>query len=316
MVKEVTTLAEWRDSAFSLLDLREEAERSYVFSCDRVVHIPWSAQKARCQEYPTRQVVFALLCSSDRATAAAQVDWFLSEQIRTQQLPWTRLAFYIVDSDAICAEAAALGIVGAALTLFPQPRLWSPNALLYDLVPVVLASSAPANSAVLDLACGSGRDIVYFAEEVLAKGSVPGRPQRFIGVDHNCMGRKKALAFADSRGVGNAFEFVKMDLNATAPLTTYDWGPVHCIYGCRFLNRELFPVIPVLLPVGGLFAWMHFCMPPDGSEWRWPHPTKAADILAVGELRKWFASTFGIIRSFPLPSFSQSLNDTCNFLSH
>ncbi|EQC37425.1 hypothetical protein, variant [Saprolegnia diclina VS20] len=293
MVVEAPSLAHWRTSGLSLLDLREDNEQVYVLTCDRV-HIPWSAQKARCHEYPARQVAFGLLCPRDRTKAHAQVDWFLSETIRPQQLPWRHLAFFIVDATDIAAEAHALDLTGAQTPLFPQPRLWSPNALLFELVPVVAGAKAPSNAAVLDLACGSGRDVVYFAEEVLATDT-PDLPHRFVGVNDNRMGRKKGLALAACRGVAKAVDFIKMDLRSVGPISQYAWGPLQCIYGCRFLNRRLFAVIRALLPVGGVVGWMQFCAPPDGSPWRWTTPSKISDILKLGELRSHFDDCFEIL---------------------
>ncbi|KDO21496.1 hypothetical protein SPRG_12460 [Saprolegnia parasitica CBS 223.65] len=299
MVIEAPSLVYWRTSGLCLLDLREEAEQCYVLTCDRVVPIPWSAQKARCHEYPARQAAFGLLCPRDRSKAQVQVDWFLSETIRVQQLPWRCLAFYIVDSDDTAAEANALGLVGAQTPLFPQPRLWSPNALLFELVPAVVGSKAGPTAAVIDLACGSGRDMVYFAEEVLAVQ--PDLCNRFIGVNDNRSGRKKGLAFASRRGVGKVVDFIKMDLNRVGPFSQHAWGPIQCVYGCRFLNRRLFAVIRALVPVGGVVGWMHFCAPPDGSPWRWAHPSQISDILKLGELRRRFEDCFEILVDTVVP---------------
>ncbi|OQR88975.1 hypothetical protein THRCLA_09990 [Thraustotheca clavata] len=291
MVQELCTLEEWRASDLVLLDVREEDECSFVLACDRVVHIPWSQQKARSHEYPSRNTAFGVLCPRSYAKAMEQIEWLTSETIHTRQLPWRLLSFYIVDSKDVQEEAIILGLTEKEKKMYPHPRLWSPNALLYSLVPIVIATKTPLDCAIVDLGCGSGRDIMYFAEEMIAKD----KKMRYIGVDHNRNGRKKALDFASRRGIGDAFSFVKMDLNEPELLLNHSFGQVQCFFGCRYLNRSLFPVVQTLLPPNGIFGWMHFCMPPDGSEWRWQHPSKSADILQNRELYELFKSTFEIL---------------------
>jgi hypothetical protein len=227
-------------------------------------------------------MIFGILCTSEHV--AAQVDWFTSPIIHTQQLPW-QLAFYIVDSDVNHADAIRLDLISESSTLFtPNPRLWSPNDLMYHLLPHLAA--LPAATSVVDLGCGSCRDLIYLAED-------PNLLLNYVGIDHNKKGRSRALSFAARRGITRPFDFIAMNLRRIQCLDKWARmnGPISCIFGCRFLLRDLFTILPDLVILGGLVAWMHFVYPADGSKWRWEHPRKPSDILSVGELRARFESS-------------------------
>ncbi|ETW01838.1 hypothetical protein H310_06409 [Aphanomyces invadans] len=293
------TLEAWHAAGIFLLDLREQSELTYEFTSNVVVNIPWSEQKLRSHEYPSRSTRFALLCSP--ANADDQVDWFTNADLHPTKHPW-QVEFYVLDTPATRAAALKLAIVAAPDTPRPYPlaRLWTPNSLMTHLLPRLIqaattAASAPTPSPVVfDLGCGSGRDIMFLAEELQAQGATS---WRFCGVDHNKTGMATTTAFARRRRVHDAYSFVQMDLrklDAVQRMLERHQSDVQCVFGCRFLHRDLLTVVRDVLPVGGIFAWSHFAMPADG-QWRWQHPSKPRDILRRDELATLFAQDFDVL---------------------
>ncbi|KAF0697796.1 Aste57867_11539 [Aphanomyces stellatus] len=289
------TLADWHASHIFLLDLREPSEQTYTFSSPLVVHIPWSQQKLRSHEYPSRSTRFALFCPP--AKAHEQIDWFTNAELHPTKRPWL-VEFYVLASDTVLVDAKQLSLVAAHdAPLFPQPRLWTPNGLMHHLLRVIAAEprSSSSSAMIYDLACGSCRDIVYLGEE-LRKRCLP---YRVCGIDHNKAGLVNTAAFASRRGIGDLFQFVEMDLRKTElvralllqpPSSTKSTAAavVKCVFGCRFLRRDLLLAVRDALPRGSIFAWSHFVMPDDGV-WKWGHPTKRSDILDRDELCRLFA---------------------------
>ncbi|RHY03346.1 hypothetical protein DYB25_011124 [Aphanomyces astaci] len=169
---------------------------------------------------------------------------------------------------------------------------------MLQLLPIlghVAASTSPSSSVVMDFGCGSGRDIMFLAEEMRAQGVTS---WRFYGVDHNKAGMANTIAFAGRRGVHAAYSFVQMDLrklDAVRGILRKHQNDIKCVFGCRFLHRDLLAVVRDELPVGGVFAWSHFAMPADGRPWTWPHPSKPRDILGRDELVTLFADEFEVL---------------------
>jgi tellurite methyltransferase len=154
-------------------------------------------------------------------------------------------------------------------------HLWSPPQWLVEheaLLP------PPAAGPVLDLACGSGRALVWLAE----KG------YRTVGIDWQPEALALARVLADSRDV--VCDFQSADLRDTAQVPS---GPWSIVLNFRFLHRELLDSIPALLQPGGV-ALVRTFRQVAGYE---GHPHKRHR-LVTGEL----------LRAFPAAS--------CEILAH
>ncbi|CAK4094218.1 unnamed protein product, partial [Aphanomyces euteiches] len=280
------SLAEWHEEAIHLLDLRELSEQTYTFESPLVVNIPWSEQKNRSNEYPSRATKFALLCPEDKA--GEQVEWFMNADLHPTKQPWL-VQFFVVDSDQTRETAERLSLLASSMvpSIYPYPRLWAPNSLMIPLLSMLKASTPfPAGSVVYDLGCGSGRDIMFLAEEMR------GSNVSFCGVDYNKTGARNTPSFAERRGVADTYTYKLLDLrkqDLVRAMLEQSNHSIVCVYGCRYLNRDLLDVVQSALPVGSLLAWSHFSYPTDG-EWRWQHPSKPSDILQHDELLERFGS--------------------------
>jgi len=112
--------------------------------------------------------------------------------------------------------------------------LWSPPAWLEahsDLLP------PPAAGPVLDLACGSGRAVVWLAERGYHTTGIDWQPEALE------LGRRLAV----SRGV--ACRFLPGDLRRPETLPA---GPWSVVLNFRFLQRDLLARLPALLRPGGV----------------------------------------------------------------
>lgn len=142
----------------------------------------------------------------------------------------------------------------------------------------------------VDLACGSGRDIVYVAEEV----GIGSRRWRFVGVDH-CRKHGDALAMiAARRGVSVAF-VTSGDLRRAGEaervldeIEARIGGSVAMVMMSRFLDRGLLTRMAARLvdatrrPQGAVLVTSQFenlaaCV-------RHGHPTRERDVLRDNEL--------------------------------
>lgn len=163
----------------------------------------------------------------------------------------------------VTARAFAAGALPAdELAVGPESRpLWSPPPYLRFAEPFL---PPPAMGSVLDLACGSGRALVWLAE----------RGYRTMGVDWQPEALEMARRLAASRGVDG--EFRAADLRDSA---AWPRGPWAIILNFRFLQRELLEEVPRWLQPGGVAVLRTFRDLP-GYEGH-PHPRHR---LGAGEL--------------------------------
>lgn len=114
-------------------------------------------------------------------------------------------------------------------------HLWRPPHYLVDHLDLL---PPPAAGPVLDLACGSGRAVVWLAD----------RGYRVTGVDWQPEALEMGRRLAEDRGV--ACRFLAADLRSPDSIPA---GPWAAVLNFRFLQRELLEAAPRLLQPRGVF---------------------------------------------------------------
>ncbi|MEO6463657.1 MAG: methyltransferase domain-containing protein [Candidatus Eisenbacteria bacterium] len=202
-------------------------------------HLWAGAWDAHAAALPPREDAFVVV-AEDEATAQALVDRLVAGGHRAAR----------VAPPTLCAERSESG---------PSRRdAWRPSAWL-----LACAAGLVPGARVLDVACGSGRNLVALAR----------RGARAVGVDllPDALERARRLAGA------TAVDLVVAD--ATAPLPFRD-SAFDVVMGFRYLDRALFPRLPSLLVAGGELWWETF----GEEQARFGHPRRPEHLLAAGEL--------------------------------
>lgn len=197
-------------------------------------------------------------------------DW----DARAAELPPREDAFLVVADDGATARAlverlAARGHRRAAVAPPEVARdrretgaarrvAWRPSAWL-----LACAATLAPGARVLDLACGSGRNLVALAR----------RGARAVGVDL----LPDALERASRLACGEAITLVVADATRALPFRPASFDVVA---GFRYLDRALFPRLPELLVPGGEVWWETF----GPEQARFGHPRRPEFLLAAGEL--------------------------------
>ncbi len=168
-------------------------------------------------------------------------------------------------------DVTALGFVAAdwppeQLATGPDSRpLWNPPPYLRFALPFL---PPPALGPVLDLACGSGRALVWLAE----------RGYRGVGVDRQPEALDMGRRLAASRGVRCRFQAGDLRDPAVWPR-----GPWAVILNFRYLQRDLLAEVPGWLPPGGVAVLRTFRDLPG-----YEGPPHARHRLKGGELFRFF----------------------------
>jgi SAM-dependent methyltransferase len=123
---------------------------------------------------------------------------------------------------------------------------------------------------VLDLACGSGRHVRWFAERGLP----------VVAVDRQPLDIGRPADLQPLPGV----EFIQADLEDGSPWPLGE-RRFSAIVVTNYLHRPLFPRIAAALDEGGLLIYETFMV---GNE-RFGRPTNPAFLLRPGELREAFS---------------------------
>jgi SAM-dependent methyltransferase len=211
--------------------------------------IPLEELEDRVHELPPAGVTLVLLDDDDRRLARA-LEWFAGRRhVCRAELP---------------GERAALPVVAGP----SRVRLWRPHALLERAV--ALAQPVAPGAIAIDVACGSGRDAVYLAEQGYAVRAV----------DHFPDALARARALAGRSGVH--IETVCHDVEADPALGVASSDLVCVFY---FLWRPLFAAIRAVLRPGGLACIETFHA---RERERSGHPRRERFVLQQGELEREF----------------------------
>lgn len=181
-----------------------------------------------------------------------------------EQIEWTR---------QLLAELQAQGNLE---TGEHSRRLWQPAPLIERFVQDIAPVHGIMPGKGLDLACGAGRDMVYFA--------VNGWDM--TGIDYNEDALQRAQALAASQAVSIRTECLDMETGAN-PFTAYAPASFDLICVARYLHRPLFPWMQGILKPGGVVIYQTFMQGCENSEIG--RPRNPNFLLRPGELAEHFA---------------------------
>lgn len=162
--------------------------------------------------------------------------------------------------------------------------LWSPASIIkrftQDYLPKLQTQTLEKKPLVgLDIACGSGRDMVYLAQQGI----------QMMGVDYHQDALARAQRLAHSCQVD--IKTIQQDLEASDGLINgfqspyFEPSQFDLICVLRYLHRPLLPVIDTLLAPGGVIIYQTFM---EGCE-TISSPKNPRFLLKVKELSKAFS---------------------------
>lgn len=173
--------------------------------------------------------------------------------------------------------AQALATEGRLETGPHSRRLWQPSPLLRYFVEELLPQHPPSLRQGVDIACGSGRDLVFMAMHGWA----------MLGVDDSADALQRAQALARHHGVH--VEALQLDLEKhDQPLAGHKAlqpGRAGLVSVFRYLHRPLLPQLRELLAPGGFIVYQTFM---QGCE-KIGSPRNPRFLLQPGELADAFA---------------------------
>jgi hypothetical protein len=333
----IETLSKWwkdRDEngncRLPLLDLRSnaESEESHLRLSRKspvnanIVHIPLDEISRRNYELPPRSLEFVVLvpgeyCLStvsklllgktpsrkDKSNLRKRQPWMVQYAILASDLSsrdieaWMSLA---------CKQTYCSGRQDVrAISFVPRPRLWQPDPMVESLLLPVLQSeltqriiSDPSSHCeIWDLGAGSGRDVCFLAEQLLARLTCPnftvvGYDQRYRNLN-----TEPCRAFYNRRGLSHVTDSRKIDLtNVNEVVAELDRVVTNSnrivigLFAVRFWHRPLVEAIAAStssMSSASVFAISQFGRAFDGASWDFEHP-KPKHVLMRPELSNIF----------------------------
>jgi len=275
-------------SSLPIVDLREKSELSST-EAHVVIHLPFSKIWELCPQLPPRNCPFALLLDYKQREAA--LDYFMTTKSQFNnsvriQFP---IKFFIISTPAVLAA------LQAQVPLPPSrfvPRLWVPDPVMAHVEPLMAS-----HARVVDLGCGSCRNLTFLAErappcctEFFGVDNHPGAPARTAPM-FQYHGVSPALLDLDLRKEGNRHELAR----------AAEGTPTIFIV-VRYLNRALLAFLASRLPRHSTLVVSHFCRAvnrpaasgalgaSDGGDPTWPfdHP-RPSQVLDRSELGGLFS---------------------------
>lgn len=147
--------------------------------------------------------------------------------------------------------------------------LAKPNSLI--ITHQNLLTGGDLKGPILDLACGDGRNGLFFAEK-----GIP-----VILADRSEESLAKAKRIADEKRLSITFWQVDLEAGSGNPLQEDFYGAILVF---RYLHRPLIPFIRKGLRPGGVLIYETFTM----EQPRFGKPRNPDFLLKSGELRAWF----------------------------
>ncbi len=153
-------------------------------------------------------------------------------------------------------------------------RLWQPSPLIHRFVHELMPKYGMSSGKGLEIACGSGRDLVYCA--------MHGWQMMGVDVQPAAVARAQALAISQQVSIETQVRDLETGVD---PFADFADGSFDLISVARYLHRSLFPVIKRVLASGGVVVYHTFMV---GSE-AFGSPKNPNFLLKEGELAEMFA---------------------------
>lgn len=157
-------------------------------------------------------------------------------------------------------------------------QLWQPAPLLVRFVDEIVPQHGIKTGKGLDVACGSGRDTVYFA----SKG------WQMTGVDYTEAALQRAQQLASNQQLSIKTECLDLETGQD-PFAHYAANSFALICVARYLHRPLFPYLKRLLQPQGVLIYQTFMRGCEQTTIGRPRNPKF--LLEAGELARTFAET-------------------------
>lgn len=216
-----------------LLDCRSFGEfcRGHV---KQACSLPATELAERMHELPKRTIPVGI--SGNRQDLKRARDFLIDKGYTiAYELEWSQEFFQ---------ELRAAGVL---LNNAVSKRLWEPAALLKRFVKTMMPLQAIKPGFGLDIACGSGRDMVYLAMHGWT----------MMGMDYSAQALKRAQQLAACNRV--SIQTHECDLEATAdPFLPLARQQFDLIVVARYLHRPLLPILRRLLAPGGILIYQTF----------------------------------------------------------
>jgi len=180
----------------------------------------------------------------------------------------------VIESEEMMAQWAQQ-MPGKVVSGKDSKTLWKPSPLVEEFVAKVSQGDlsfplADQRPAVLDIACGGGRDAIFMAKSRM----------NVTAIDHEVKVLKRAKSLAELSGANLKFKCCDIKKSGCLPDQSYDLITV-----VRFLNREMFSYLLDALKPGGFVLFQTFV---EGVE-KFESPKNPNFILKEGELAQVFA---------------------------
>ena len=130
----------------------------------------------------------------------------------------------------------------------------------------------------LDIACGSGRDLIYLATQ----------GWDMTGIDRSAASLQQAQQLANDSNIAINTHEIGMETGAN-PFSDFPKHSFDLVTVSRYLHRPLFPYIKALIKPGGILLYQTFMMGCELSEIG--HPRNPNFLLKPGELANTFSDT-------------------------
>ncbi|KAJ1557454.1 hypothetical protein HK096_007201, partial [Nowakowskiella sp. JEL0078] len=280
-----------------ILDLRSTATYA-ALRLKNSVCIPYSTLKDRMCELPDKHTPLILLTDSliidlptdiitDPSAFLASRGWTVTHTF------YSSPSFWVLTAHHKLTTTAALTSTDFARVLYtPLPFLARNITLIEEIV-------GHNSSTVLDVGCGSGRDLVWLCSRALRGES----RVAWSGVGIDCWegALRRVKSIAEFHGVGEKVLGVRCVIDKDGVVSgdvsvVESAGPYGLVVGVRVLLRAAFGWVRSMVLDGGLLLWFTFvefgertARMNDGTV----RPGSKEDIVERGELAREFGEDFG-----------------------
>jgi SAM-dependent methyltransferase len=216
-----------------IIDCRSEADFQ-LGHLQNSTSIPYQQLFERMHELPKRDQIIAL-CGDQTALDNAKL--FLSEK-------GYQIVCSILFTPELCSQLENQGLI---VTGSRSRQLWQPASFIREFSESLSNTFAITPGKGLDIGCGSGRDMVFLAQQ--------GWSMSGIDFHQDAISRAQALAYYNQVNISTHH----LDLESTDnPLQQFQEQPFDLISVFRYLHRPLLSDFDKILSPGGVVLYQTF----------------------------------------------------------